>query len=212
MQWSYVELKQLCEKHGIPYPNEYLTSLEWRQRRAGYHAEMAEAEWSDFMSKPFAVGDEAYQKAFFVYEAHAEACVQALHAMADILAQIINATLMATPLSEDDVSFPGVPVRLKKQGNATRIITACNSLMQSKEYRYVNAFSNTIKHRRLVRSDIGGEHGNGTRNKTEPIFAEFNYKGASYPETWGSDILASYRQEIVRLVNEVGLSVNDSLK
>ncbi|MEJ2671424.1 MAG: hypothetical protein P8168_04315, partial [Deltaproteobacteria bacterium] len=73
-------------------------------------------------------------------------------------------------------------------------------------------FCNTIKHRRLIKTEYRIEYGGNYRNEEGLVFIEFNFKGVTYPKTWAKDIIDKYREEIFNLVVEVGLKVNDYFK
>jgi hypothetical protein len=93
-KWNFLELSKLCEEKGIPGARIYQNSLGWRWQRADYHADTAKKIWSDLFKEPFTFGDQRSYEAIFSYEAQVESCVQSLHALADILAQIINVVIL----------------------------------------------------------------------------------------------------------------------
>lgn len=75
-------------------------------------------------------------------------------------------------------------------------------------FKYIEAFCNTIKHRRLIKTDFRAEYGENAKNESGLRFEEFMFKGGTYPQTWGSDILEKYRFHILDLLTEVGLNIN----
>jgi hypothetical protein len=84
--------------------------------------------------------------------------------------------------------------------------------MNSNEFIYCEAFCNTIKHRKLIKSEFKAEYGGDYRNEQGLVFVEFNYRDATYPKTWAKDIIDKYPEEIFRLFIEVGLKVNNFIK
>jgi hypothetical protein len=182
--------------------------LVWRWQRTDYHAEKATEVWSELMESAVILYGEDFNEAVFAQEAQVEACVQSLHAMGDILAQIINIVMLGGRFREDDVTLK----RVARQEMPTELSSVLNAFIQSNEYSYVEAFCNTIKHRRLIPSDLRGEFGEGYRNEFGIRFNGFSYKGADYPETWASDIIDPYRTTIGVLVNEVGITINRLLQ
>lgn len=210
--WDLEELGKLCSQRGIPAPTIYQTSLQWRFWRASFHAERAQEVWKELFSQTFTLGDETFNRAAFSFEADVEACVQALHSMADILAQIINAVILGGHFQEHQVSLWRVTERLEKTGIASQVAGQARKLLGSYEFSYLDAFCNTIKHRRLVFTEFRAEYGGNYRNEAGLLFRAFNYKVASYPETWGKDILEDYRHQLFEHVNNVGLSINDFLR
>jgi len=210
--WDLEELGRLCSQRGIPSPTTYQTSLQWRFWRASFHAKRAHAVWEELFGQPFTLGDERFNRAAFSFEADVEACIQALHSMADMLAQIINVVILGGHFQEHQVSLWKVTDRLEKMGIAPQVALQARKLLDSPEFGYVDAFSNTIKHRRLVFTKFQAEYGGNYRNEAGLLFKAFEYKGESHPETWGNDILDNYRHRFFELVNDVGLSINNLLR
>jgi hypothetical protein len=215
--WSFEELRSICRKKGVSERvisnfSTFATSLDWRYVRAKFHAEQAHNILKDLFGQSFSFGDERYNKAEFSYEAYVEACVQSLHSMADILGQIINIVILAGNFSEDGASIKKIARYMGKIGIAPDILTELNKLINSNEFCYIEAFCNTIKHRRLIETEYRVEYGGDYRNEEGLVFVEFNYKGVTYHKTWAKDIIDKYREEIFNLVVEVGLKINDFVK
>jgi len=217
MCWDFAELRDLCRKRGIGDSTVHQNALQWKLWRADYHAERAQAVWSELdqivkAKGAIEVGGQEWQKAEFASTAETEAAAQALHSMADILAQIVNKAVLKTPLSEAQVSLGKVCEELKRRNCAPIIVSKIESLQNSKEFEYLNAFVNTIKHRHLLDTDYRAEFGNGTRNEEGIRFKAFTYKGRSYSTVWASDILDGYKKRIADLICAVGNAVNDYLR
>jgi len=217
MCWDFVELRGLCRKRGIADSTVYQNALQWKLWRANYHAERAQAVWSELDQIGRAKGSiqvdgQDWQKAEFASTAETEAATQALHSMADVLAQIVNKALLKTPLSEVQVSLGKVCEMLKKRNCAPIVVSKIESLENSKEFRYLNAFVNTLKHQHLLDRDWKAEAGEGTRNEEGIRFKAFTYKGRSYSTVWASDILYAYKKRMADLICAVGNAVNDYLK
>jgi hypothetical protein len=212
-QWDPQELRDLCRKHNLADPSVYLHSFQWRFLRAPFHAQRAQEEWNNLWQlHTLTMDGEEYNTAEFSYEANAEACVQALHATADILAQIVNVAVLKSALEEHQVSIVKVKHRLKKQDTAPEVLTSIRNTLHSQAFRYVDAFCNTIKHRRLIGVSIFGAWGAGLPNRVDLKFKEFEYRSTTYPETPGNVVLNDYREELFALYNLVGLSINDYLR
>jgi hypothetical protein len=215
--WSFEELRDLSRKKGISEEiissfSTFATSLDWRYVRAKFHAEQAHNIWKDLLGQSFAFGDEKYNKAEFSYEAYVEACVQSLHSMADILGQIINIVILQNHFSEDNVWLKRVAAYINNNGIAPDVLMELNKLINSNEFCYIEAFCNTIKHRRLIKTEYRVEYGGDYRNEEGLVFVEFNYRAVAYPKTWAKDIIDKYREEIFNLVVEVGLKINEFVK
>lgn len=207
-RWKYSELNNLCKEKGIPDAKLYQASLNWRWKRAEYHAETAEIIWTEHFKGSFSVPDEKNDKTFFSYEAQVESCAQSLHALADILAQIINIVVLNGRHKEDDVSIKTALKAMQKEAIAMDIVTQVNKLLSDDAFLYIEAFCNTIKHRRLIRTNFHAEYGDTSRNECGLIFEEFNFKGKVYPQTWSSDILSKFRLRVFDLITNIGLSIN----
>ena len=153
-KWNFSELSKLCEEKGIPDAKIYRNSLAWRWKRAGYHADMASKVWSDLFKESFSFADQRCYEAIFSYEAQVESCVQALHSLADILSQIINVVVLGSRLQGDHVSIKKVVEIMEKEGIAPDVAKSTRQLLDDKLFNYVEAFCNTIKHRRLIKTDF----------------------------------------------------------
>jgi hypothetical protein len=210
-KWDFAELQDHCLKKGVADSTIYQRSLGWRWARADFHAEKAQAVWKELYGASFSTHDPRFGAAWFSYEAHVEGCVYALHAMADILAQIINIVVLKSRLKEEDVAVRQLVKLLKSEPSASQVMASIQRLLDSDEYCYIDAFCNTVKHRRLLDTKFRAEDGIGTRNKEGIKFLPFSYKGKTYPESWGDDIL-EYRLRINDLVKEVVMSLTEFVR
>ena len=181
------------------WSQDYTRSLELQQIRATFHADQArEAAIRHYQSSG--------TKPNVAVMAETIACVHALHAMADSIAQIINAFVLeeSERLSEDKVSFWPIMEKLKAQMPNSQLDDAVGKLKKSSKFEYIVAFCNKIKHRSLVNygqgltidvSGIPAEH--------DVQFTNFEYDGKPCPRLWAREIFLDYRSEIFRLVAEV---------
>lgn len=190
----------------------YANSLNLRYNRAKFHAEQAHNIWKELLDQSFSFGDEKFNKAKFSYEAHVEACVYSLHSMADILGQIINIVILKGYFPEDNSSLKRVAAYMEKTGIAPNVLTNLKKILNNNDFIYCEAFCNTIKHRKLIKSTFRAQYGGDYRNEEGLVFVEFNYRNVTYPKTWAKDIIDKYRDEIFSLFVEVGLKINDFVK
>jgi hypothetical protein len=206
-EWCYEELVELCKQKHKRDPTTYWNSLNWHDDLALFFAEKGREAWEDYARAGYS--HNAFEKAVFSCEAYVVACVQSLHPMADLLAQIINAVIFKSPLEEKKVVVKEISNKLKKE-NAIVVKDSWDKFYHSYEFKYVSAFCNTIKHRRLIRTEgvrfsfVGQPSGN--------VFIQFEYIGQSYPETLGSSILNEYRKRVHELVVCTGMSITDYLR
>ncbi|MFC1788762.1 hypothetical protein ACFLZE_02460 [Thermodesulfobacteriota bacterium] len=207
-RWKFAELNKLCEEKGISDAKIYQNSLNWRWKRADYHAKMASKVWADLFKESFSFVDQRCYEAIFSYEAQVESCVQALHSLGDILAQIINVFVLNSRFMEDRVSIKIVVGVMEKENLAPEMAKSTRKLLDDHLFNYIEAFCNTIKHRRLIKTEFRAEYGENARNESGLRFEEFIFKGNTYPQTWGSDIIEKYRFHILDLITDVGLNIN----
>ena len=85
-------------------------------------------------------------------------------------------------------------------------------MKDSHEFKYINAFVNTIKHRRLLETEYVAEFGMGTRNDDGIQIKAFSYKGDSFPPIWAKDIVGDYQSRILEHIYAIGNAVNDYLR
>jgi hypothetical protein len=201
-RWKFEELNKLCKVKGIPDAKLYQNSLQWRWQRAKYHAETAKKIWSDHFQGSFNLNDKNVYIHFFSYEAQVESCALSLHALADILAQIINKIVLLGRYNEDKVSIKAILKTIQKEAFTEDIVIQVNKLLCDDAFRYIDAFCNTIM------TELHAEYGEDTRNEHGLIFEEFTFKGNVYPQTWSSDILAKYRVRVFEIITKIGLSIN----
>lgn len=212
--WSFEELRASCAAKGLPDSKIYQEALLWKKWRVSYHAEQYHKIWRELFSSSteIQVGGHDWNEAQSASEAHIEAAAQALHSMADILAQIINKVVLRDNLAEGGVALSNIADKDKNKRIPPKIIAAIDKLLSSAEFRCIDAFVNTIKHRRLLDRIYHMEYGENTRNEKAVCFQEFEYKGDCYGFTWATDIIDPYKSRIFELILEIGNAVNEYLR
>lgn len=147
--------------------------------------------------------------------AHAVACLQSLHAMADILSHAIYFSLGMNigtgALSETKISFWAVKERLKIKGGFESTVAAIETLIQSDDYQYLNAAVNLSKHRRVVVPYLPPVWDDSEREAPEFSFKQFTYVEKEYePRTIRNAVVPIY-EGLTKLVIEVGNEINAHL-
>lgn len=98
---------------------------------------------------------DEFQKCFLEIGAHVTACVQSLHAMADIFAHAIyyslGCNLKPSPLSERKICLYAVKSKLEKTAEHQNLAQELDSLASIDDFAYLGALANHSKHRSLVR-------------------------------------------------------------
>jgi hypothetical protein len=225
MNWDLEEFKELCANQGLPDTKVYQATLGLKTWRAKNFGERSQKVWEDFISSKtesrvgdadlhttsyrieIRGGDEDLHTTWFESESYIEAALQALHSMADVLAQIINVVVLGGRFSEADVTMRKVRQQL---GNlAPDVAASIQQLIDSEEFKYTNGFVNTIKHRRLLDTELSVEVGRGIKMGLR--FQPFTY-GQSFPSMWTSDIVENIIPRVIDNINAIGNALNDYLR
>jgi len=214
MKWDFTELNNLCAKENIPDSRIYQKALIWKKELALFHSKQANDVWNSLFSKhkKLTVGEKEWQDTHLASEAHVIAAAQALHSMGDILGQIINQVLLAGVLSEDNVTLNKVLTRLTSRWSASNIVAKVHILKNSSEFKYISAFVNITKHRRILETDFHAEGGMDTRNDQGIRFRQFNYGRNQFPIVWAKDIVGPYKNKIFHYICNIGIAVNSHLR
>ena len=147
---------------------------------------------------------EAIEEAILIAEAHAIAAAQALHSVTDILANVVYIALQLDKVAfipERDRSLSRVAevMRPTDEEHATRL----ERLKSTYEFRYLSAYVNTTKHRRLVSRgfQISVQEARQFGLRLHPFRYEFNQKDVeTFPSRWMDDFL---KESLVFISEEV---------
>lgn len=218
MAWHCKEIHELCNVNNLSYPEPYLKALDWMEWKAKYHAQQAQRVWENFKSahpRGWEVGgsNQEWWDTFDASAAETEAVVQSLYSQADVIAQVINQIMLGGSLCEEKVTFSKMLEELEKSHrSASNVTTRIRAFRNTREFKYVRAFCNTMKHRRLIDAEWRAEGGEGTRNEEGVRFRAFSYKGSNWPITWASDINDHYRKTLRKCLREIGTAIIDRLR
>ena len=212
MNWNLEEFYRLCgESHNA---KNYLWSLDKKLIKAKKMGITAIQKWNEYFANNNTVDfeSEEYQELEIDIEMYMEAALQFAHSTGDILAQILNATVLEHPLAEHDVSISKVRSKLLTQEHIKNVITSVDEFVQSRCFQYINAFVNIIKHRSLIGSFTHAEFGNNTKNKIGLKFERFKYRGSEYSSEYADEIVNIYFEELQNIIENVGIQINEFLK
>ena len=170
--------------------------------------------------KIFTGGDEdardEFNQCIWEIGAHVTACVQSLHAMADIFAHAIYYTLgynlKPSPLSERNININSVLRVLQQTQEHQSLLQEMALLVSGDDYTYLDALSNHSKHRSLIRTGLWA---NMTGKKLEPYtleFQEFIYDKKPYPRRSILPFLQSEFDRQSSRIFEAGNVLNLALK
>jgi len=214
MNWDLEELNSLCTKENIPDSRIYQKALLWKKELALFHSKQSNEVWNKLFRehKKLIVGKKKWRDAHLASEAHVICAAQAIHSMGDILGQIINQVLLSGALSAESVSLNNVQTELTNRGSASNVVTKVLILKNSSEFKYISAFVNITKHRRILETDFHAEGGMGTRNDQGIRFKQFNYRRNQFPIVWAKDIVGPYKNKIFHYICNIGIAINSHLK
>jgi len=149
---------------------------------------------------------DEFNYARIVSEAHLISCLHTARDMWDHFAQLLNLVILgaAIPIHLCDISE--VSIRLPESALRDYV----SSTLSSHWYKYVAAFVNTAKHRRLVQHlfSVSIEE-----NRAGVRLGAFSYKSEHFREYWGTEALEGaieVKNRVVgagRLLNETVLSL-----
>lgn len=200
-------------------------SVAWKLTLAGYHSDESRHAFAKITPDAVeaakqllvvAQGGEAarpFREAAFVSEAHLIACAHALHSTGDILAHAAYFATLPGPtrLPEHRITMPTVMDALRPHATHQAILAGLEAMRTSTAFKYVDAYVNVSKHRRLLnlRASVefdpaGARHGLRVR--------PFTYKGDQFPETWSETMTMDYRTELETMIFVVGNELNAFLQ
>lgn len=150
---DWIEANRPNDKHAAELPH----SLSRSAYILDYHLAQARDAFAEFQPKggdgfemfaAMASFDPKFARAALIHEANVIATIHTVRNYADIFAQLINALAMPKPLSIRTCDFGKVANDLP----ASNLKTQMQELNSSYWFRYLAAFSNISKHRRLLQS------------------------------------------------------------
>jgi hypothetical protein len=203
--------------------NPSLNSVVQRGAFAKYHyveakrlltaATADHAEPGEMMMLLFG-GDEAsvaFNQARFQAAAHITACVQNMHATADILAHTVYFALgmnldPSTYLKPRQIGI----AQIIKSLPIGPIHQQLNALVDHDGFRYLSALNNHSKHRSIVETSYSLDL---TPNPVPPglKFAKFEYESQVFPDCWAMPTLDEEYSRQSELIIGIGQSLNSTL-
>ena len=221
MSWNLKEYRELIrEKYGkdrLSRVEVYNITLDWKIKRAQYHADKVDEYWKDVLKRALRSGmhtvtsRQSNIQIMYFSAFEMEAMIQTLHSLGDVLAQMVNAALPENHrLTENKVNLKSM---LSKVPENSRLSVSLQNLLSSPEYKYIAAFCNTIKHRNLVDVDYYSYRDMIKREEQQGFrFQEFSYNSVSFKATLFDEIKNNYRNDFLDKIRRVGIELNNSLK
>ncbi|WP_159813712.1 hypothetical protein [Pseudomonas sp. 18058] len=183
-----------------------------------YHARLARDAFAEF-KQPDGSHDKMFvammsfepkfSMAALAHEANIIATIHTVRNYADIFSQLVNSLVMKAPMLEKDCTFgkvaKDIPESALKQGML--------DLNSSYWFRYLAAFSNISKHRRLIQSkpSVNFEE-NMSGLKVEVFSFQLSYKEpeTDFSQCWGHDLLEE-TYNVYRQILMLGQKLNNQI-
>lgn len=207
MSCNFRRLEELCRAKGHEDAIKYVRSLIWKVWLARYHRDEAAAKAQPLVNQPADLtnpqNDPKWILAQYEVEAHTVAVSQALHSIADVSAQTVNVCFNLGK-TEKQVTAYRIRDELSGQPDYADIHAALSALLDCDSFKYVEAFVNTVKHRRLIdisfNININAEAGQIAEGVRFQQF-DFDRSGSTvtYPSTFANEICDRHSVEIVRM-------------
>lgn len=153
--------------------------------------------------------------------ANITAFVQSLHAVADTCSHMLYYSLaldrLQIPLKERDIYANKVLKLLEQRRDDgypeyDNLCKLFRKITTADDYKYLNALTNTSKHRSIVRSELN-EDATGRREEKWILFLEsFWYAGEFFEKTNAREFMRKEHDRIQLLTVNIGVELNDVLK
>jgi hypothetical protein len=232
VKWNHGDLyRAVLAKYGDQYAEELksiIYSFPWKFLIAEYHIQEARDSLSRKLAGDEVEGQIRLTKAMFgglddaemekigkllcENEAHIIAYAQTVHSVADNLASIIyysiNFKKEFKGFKKTVYYLENIRDQLNINNKYYELVEKIDTLLECNEFKYLKAFTNTVKHRQLLDhrlsiSLISSDH--------TLVFNKFRYKCETYPAKKGKDLIDSDYRKLKKLYLEIGISVNNVL-
>lgn len=219
------------EQRAVVYP--CLRSIVDRQNFARYHYIETERLLKRFQQKYLNGrhllevvhgGDErgsmAFERLMVKAGAHVTACIQAMHAVPDILASgvyfAVGLNRQQDALPDRRINIANVTHRLKREPGCADLAALLENVSSGDEYEHVAAVSNLSKHRTVIRASLNQDE-TGTRERLHEFhimsFEKPTDRGVKhYPSISLADLVVHEFSRVSRLVIKIGHKIDETLE
>lgn len=231
--WNLIETRDLvlakygAEQQELVIP--CMQSVRDRQWYAGYHYHEACRLLESFLSgrlKTTCLLDVVFgldaeltdEFNTFLLEvgAHVLACVQSMHATADILAHVVyfslGINLSSEPIAERYISLLKVKDRLRQETSVAAINALLDELASGGNFAHLSALTNVSKHRSIVRPSLSEDLTGAAPERHTLKIVSFSHSNKDYPEVVAKDFLQQEYSRSSKLVVDIGNTLNAFLR
>ncbi|TVY01480.1 hypothetical protein [Paenibacillus cremeus] len=215
MNWNVEVFRQRLNNRGVQADQieQLLDTLKLIIERFTYHSKVSQNIWrSQFETNEYRFNSPAARRPEFETESNFIASLQAIHPIADIMGQIINGAVLNNLMAIHQVSLQRIKTALEADTRYINILTAVNDLIESQEYKFLDGFVNTIKHRKLIETLHHGEFGPNTEQRNGLKTEEFSFRQNTFAPMWIDDVIDNYIGEVIDKTMTIGNAINDYLQ
>ena len=231
-QWNMAETRNLIEllygRDQLEMAIPALRSVIDRRDYAHFHYHEANDLFQAFaednlVSEPLLwvihQSDESFSKFHWLITkigAHVMACIQSLHAIADIMAHAIYYSLAMNrsenALREANISTTTVLEKLGDSAELSTVHQLLTKLASGGRADHLAALSNYSKHRSIIRTAMTEDWTGEELERHRLTLGGFSYKGKSFPDARVKEFATDERDRIARLIVDTGNAVHAVLQ
>jgi hypothetical protein len=148
--------------------------------------------------------------------AHVVACIQSLHAIADIMSHAVYYSLgmnrSDNSLREANISVTTILDQLSGSAELSIVHRLLTELAWGGSADHLAALSNYSKHRSIIRTAMTEDWTGEEPERHRLTLGGFSYKGKSFPDARVKDFLTDEHDRIARLIVDTGNAVHAVLQ
>ncbi|MBX9258284.1 hypothetical protein H1Q63_30920 [Desmonostoc muscorum CCALA 125] len=217
--WKAQEIPQLCSPQIVSEAQVYVKAVKNKIERIDFIVQRFSALDG---TRPTNFESTALRSCELEVEIYVESIAANLHSLADVLAHIINVIVLKPLQAESDyleskkINISSVKDKLKnfsslhsaRQIYIDDTVQKIDNLINSREFSYIAAFVNTIKHHSLL--DISLQiRLSGNLVDAGYRLECFSYRDKNFPQTECREVVMNYRKKVIDLVCDIGNSINN---
>ncbi|HNQ69005.1 MAG TPA: hypothetical protein PKN32_11545 [Bacteroidales bacterium] len=146
-----------------------------------------------------------YRIAVFKSEANLIAAAQSMHSLADICAHIIYRSLndLQNTIPEKNIGIKSLIRELKKKSKYDKIVLAIKGLTDSNEFKYLEGYVNTAKHKSLIPTTHTVSFAHKEIVEQYLSINEFEYDGIIFTKLKSSELSNLYFNNLKNQYKEI---------